>query len=157
MAAAQMRLLYSLEKGAKPVSARMDVEVVKADLPARRVFGWGSIAVTKDGRQLVDTDEEIIEAPDLEEAAYLFVQEYGAGGVDHNGEAPLASVIESMYFDTEKTAAMGVPDGVLPQSGWWIGMEFADTPAGMAAWQSVANGERAMLSIEGRATTEVLA
>jgi hypothetical protein len=132
------------------------MQIEKADLPARRIFGWANIAVTKDDRQIVDHHGDIIDPVDLEEAAYLHVLEYRKGGVDHSGDAPLAELIESMYFDVEKAQALGIPDGTLPCSGWWVGFEFADTPAGFAAWQSVASGDRAWLSIEGLALGEEL-
>lgn len=136
---------------------RYRVEVTKADLPQRRIFGWASVAVTTDGRQVVDHHGDIIDPADLEEAAYLHVLAYRKGGVDHAGGEPIAELIESMYIDSAKAAALGIPEGTLPQSGWLVGYEFADTPAGLAAWESVASGERSWLSIEGLALAEELA
>lgn len=136
--------------------AKAELRVAKIDEAQRRVFGWANIAVDKAGVEVVDHHGDIIEAAALEEAAYGHVLDFRKSGVDHNGAAPVGDLIESMFFDQAKAAALGVPAGVLPEAGWFVGYEFRDTPEGRAAFKSVVDGHRPAFSIEGVAQVEEL-
>jgi hypothetical protein len=122
-------------------------QVTKADAPQRRVFGWANISVDKGGEAIVDAHGDIIPPLVLEEAAYRWVAEFRAAGTDHDGQPARAVAIESFYATPEKAAALGIPDGVLPRYGWFVGVQFHDDEA----FESVVRGDRPMFSIEGTA------
>ena len=133
------------------------VSVAKAVDEKRQTFGWASIAVKSDGSQLVDTDGDIIEPEDLEDMAYRHVREFRAAGIDHDkGDTP-GELIESMVFTPEKAKALGIPDGVLPKAGWWIGYSWPDTEQGRAIYESAKSGKRGWFSVEGTFEVEEVA
>lgn len=61
-----------------------------------------------------------------------------------------AVLIESVIFTPEKQKAMGLPEGVLPEVGWWIGFYVTDDEV----WEKVKSGEYPMFSIEGTAVRQ---
>lgn len=131
------------------------LDIQKADTDRRQVFGFANLSQRRDGQLIVDLQGDVIYPEDLEAAAYRHVKEYRAGGVDHNKRPPIATLIESMFFDQAKTRALGVPDGTVPV-GWWVGYEFEDSPDGRAAFESVKSGERSWFSIECRASAQTV-
>lgn len=121
------------------------VTITKKDEEKQYAFGWAKIAVTVDGEQLVDRQEDLIASEDLEETAYKFVEFYREAGEMHErGGAGI--LIESIVFTSEKMRAMGIPEGTLPE-GWWIGFHVTDADV----WEKVKDGTYSMFSIEGRA------
>ena len=60
-----------------------------------------------------------------------------------------AFLVESVIFTKEKMAAMGIPEGVVPE-GWWIGFKVTDDEV----WEKVKDGTYPMFSIEGEAVRE---
>jgi hypothetical protein len=118
--------------------------VCKVDDERQRVFGFASVAVNREGRPIIDLQDDIIEPAVLEEAAYDFVLSSRASGENHEGEKIVGRLIESMFFTPEKLRALGLPaDAVQPR--WWVGFHIADR----AAWTKVKSGEYAMFSIQG--------
>lgn len=127
------------------------VPIAKAEDAQRRVFGWGSVAVTKEGEALVDLQGDVIDIADLEEAMYAYVQESRVLNFDHAG-ATRGTLIESIVFTPEKIAALGVPPGTLPL-GAWVGFEIAtDDDYALVKAQGLV-----MFSIEGTARREEVA
>lgn len=124
--------------------------IAKSDDLEQHVFGWANVAVTKSGEQTIDHHLDIIEPEDLEVAAYDFVMNARVSGEDHAGDVD-ATCIESVVFTKEKIAAMGIPEGVLPEAGWWVGFHIPDR----AAYER-ARDSKAMFSIEGTAIREPL-
>ena len=121
------------------------VTITKKDEEKQYAFGWAKIAVTVDGEQLVDRQEDLTASEDLEETAYKFVEFYREAGEMHErGGAGI--LIESIVFTSEKMRAMGIPEGTLPE-GWWIGFHVTDADV----WEKVKDGTYSMFSIEGRA------
>ena len=112
-------------------------------------FGWGSVAIAADGKQVVDSYGDIIEPADLESAVYEFVLAYNgaATGVGHEGPA-VGRLVESLILTKEKAAAMGL--GADTPEGWWVGLKIDDPHV----FARVKSGELAMLSIQGLADTE---
>ena len=109
-----------------------------------QVFGWASVAITKDGATVDDLQGHRIGVDELETAAYHFVEKFRDSGEMHRGSS-VGTLIESMVFTPEKMRAMGIPEGALPV-GWWTGFKMApDTFA------KVKNGDYRMLSIQGAA------
>lgn len=133
------------------VSVTVDgvVEIAKVDEVQRNVFGWASVVAKADGTVVVDHQGDIIDADELEHAAYRFMAESRASGTDHDGAAPDGEVIESMVMTIDKARAMGIPDGTVP-TGWWLGVHIADE----AAFTKARAGDRAFFSIEGSAIRE---
>ena len=111
------------------------------------MFGWASIAVTVDGTQLEDRQHDVIDPEDLEEAAYEYVLHFRDAGEEHaESLRKKGRLVESCVLTREKQAAMGLPEGILPE-GWWIGFRIDDDDA----WEKVKNGTYRMFSIEGTA------
>ena len=52
-------------------------------------------------------------------------------------------------WQTRWRAAMGIPEGVVPE-GWWIGFKVTDDEV----WEKVKDGTYPMFSIEGEAIRE---
>ncbi len=127
---------------------RLSAKVDKLCEESRCVFGWANIAVTKGGETVIDSHGDEIPIQDLEEAAYNFVLNYRETGDMHRGEAN-GQLVESIVFTQEKCAAMGIPEGAVPQ-GWWVGFHIDDE----AQWQKVKTMERRMFSIEGTSQVE---
>ena len=83
------------------------VTITKKDDEKQYAFGWAKIAVTVDGEQLVDRQEDLVASEDLEETAYKFVEFYREAGEMHErGGAGI--LIESIVFTAEKMRVMGL-------------------------------------------------
>lgn len=123
-------------------------EIQKSVDEKRLAFGWASVAATAAGDTVTDYYEDIIEPDELEQAAYNFVQFYREGGEMHE-RGGCAVLVESVIFTKEKMAAMGIPEGVVPE-GWWIGFKVTDDEV----WEKVKDGTYPMFSIEGEAVRE---
>lgn len=124
-------------------------EVLRKDESQRRVYGWFSIARDKDGKVLVDRHGDVIDVPDLENAAAGFLKEYRQGGEGHSGGAP-HKLIASIVLTRELQESLGIPAGVLPE-GWLGGFEIDEQ-----AFGRLAKGQLLMFSIEGEAETEMV-
>lgn len=119
--------------------------IKKSDSEKMQAFGWASVAVTVDGEQVDDWQDDMIDPEDLENAAYQFVQFFRDGGEMH-ARYGVGRLIESMVFTPEKLAALGIPEGTVP-IGWWVGFQVTDPDV----WEKVKSGEYQMFSIEGTA------
>lgn len=111
-------------------------------------FGWANVAITSDGEQVKDLQEDIVDPNVLEDAAYNFVEFYREGGEMHE-RGGCAVLVESIMFTKEKMVVMGIPEGTLPEA-WWIGFRVTDPDV----WDKVKSGEYPMFSIEGEAVRE---
>ena len=120
--------------------------IMKADDDKREVFGWALVAIRKDGQQIVDHQNDIVDPDELESAAYEYVLNFRDAGELHNQDLrKKGKLIESVVFTKEKMQAMGIPEGTVPE-GWWVGFKIEDDNA----WQHIKNGRYRMFSIEGR-------
>lgn len=124
-------------------------EITQTDEDQHLAFGWANISIDAGGVTIEDLHHDIIEPEVLERAAYNFVELYREGGEMHE-RGGVAVLVESMVFTPEKRAALGIPDGILPECGWWIGFRVND----QAVWEKVKNGTYKMFSIEGKAIRE---
>lgn len=120
-------------------------KIKKSDNDKKLAFGWASISMRVDGELIEDLQSDIIEAEELEKAAYNFVEFYREGGEMHE-RGGVGVLIESVVFTGEKMKAIGIPEGTLP-TGWWIGFKVLDKDV----WEKVKNGTYSMFSIEGEA------
>ena len=122
--------------------------VIKSDDDRRLVFGWASVAVRVGGEVIEDYQDDVIDIGDLERAAYEYTADFGTAGEMHE-RGGVGRLVESVVFTKEKAAAMGIPDGHMPE-GWWVGFRIDDDEV----WQKVKDGTYQMFSIEGTATRE---
>lgn len=123
-------------------------EITKMDTDKRQVFGWASVT-KKDGELVKDLQGDMIDTPDLEEAAYEYILKSRKGGHEHqrtvDGEpVHVADIIESFVVTPLKKSAMGLPDD-MPE-GWWIGMKVNDDKV----WELAKSGELAGFSVHGK-------
>lgn len=136
----------------------METQVIKGnfsisqtDEDKRLAFGWANIAINAGGLMIEDRQHDIIEPEVLEKAAYQFVELYREGGEMHR-RGNCAVLIESMVFTDEKVTALGIPQGIIPKCGWWIGFKVTDD----AVWAKVKSRQYNMFSIEGQAIRRVV-
>lgn len=122
--------------------------IVKSDGDKHQVFGWANVSVRVDGEQIVDWQQDMIDMDELEQAAYGYVAEFGTSGEMHR-RGGVGRVIESIVFTKQKAAALGIPEGILPE-GWWVGFHITDDEV----WEKIKSGEYSMFSIEGTGTRE---
>ena len=114
-------------------------KIIKSDDSKRQVFGWASVAVNVGGQQITDWQEDVIDPDELEKAAYDFTANFGTAGEMHEREG-VGQLIESIVFTKEKTAALSIPDGILPAAGWWTGFKINDDEV----WQKIKDGSYSM-------------
>lgn len=110
-------------------------KIHKSDDDEMLAFGWANVAITENGEQISDLQEDIVDPEVLEQAAYQFVEFYREGGEMHE-RGGCAVLVESIMFTKEKMAVMGIPEGTLPE-GWWIGFRVTDPDV----WDKVKSGE----------------
>ena len=72
-----------LEKTSPSGVIKGRVAIAKADDDKMLAFGWASVALTADGEEIEDWQNDIIEPEELENAAYNFVELYREGGEMH--------------------------------------------------------------------------
>lgn len=125
------------------------VDVKKIDDERQMVFGWFSVAVDKAGNPVVDSQGDVIESGDLEKAAYDFVLHARRAGEMHEQLDDVGRLVESVVFTAEKRAAMGIPDGVVPDA-WWGGFKIDDSDA----WKRVKARNYVDFSIGGTGSRE---
>ena len=109
------------------------------------VFGWSSVAVTKDGQTVEDSHGDLIDPQDLEDAAYGFVLKFRDMNERHM-DGVTGQLVESFVVTPEKLEKMGLAPDALP-AGWWTGFYVADP----SVFEKIISGEYAMFSIEGSA------
>lgn len=139
--------LFQSDLHATQLQYRRDVEIAKLNIEKRLVFGWLSVAKTKDDEFIIDHHGHVIEPEELEKAAYNFVLESRRGADMHKTDSHVATLVESVIFTKEKMAAMGIPEGALPY-GHWTGWHVPNDEV----WKKITTGKYKMLSFGGTAT-----
>jgi len=109
------------------------------------VSGWANVAINADGSLPLDWQDDCIRPEVLETAAINFMANYRGSGVMHMGDSQ-GTVVESIVFTKDKQAALGIPDGIVPE-GWFITVKL-DNPEVFA---DVKAGKYRMFSIQGDA------
>lgn len=149
-AMSERRGVYKSRSEARRVATQRNLDVLatvqieKAHDYRNLVFGWASVAFTKDGTQLHDSQGHLIDVDDLEEMAYNFVLRDFTTGDMHRSEA-FGELVESIVFTPEKIEKMGLQPNSLP-TAWWVGFRVPPEYHKM-----VREGKRTMFSIEGTA------
>ncbi len=122
--------------------------ILKFDSDNNLVFGWASVAIKKDGEQVHDSQDDLIDPLDLELTAYVFNLQFRETGEMHVGKAQ-GQLVESIVFTKEKLKALKLPEDALPE-GWWVGFYIPDDDV----FKKVKDGTYRMFSIEGNAVRE---
>lgn len=102
----------------------LEAAIAKSDDEQRRIWGYASIAVMKDGTQLVDLQGDAIDIEDLEAGWYLYVKQSGELNFQHRGPVR-GHLIEAVVFTPEKLALWGLASDALPLAAW-VGYEIDD-------------------------------
>lgn len=129
----------------KNMSITATFKVAKANDSEGLVSGWANVAVNADGSLPLDWQDDIIRPKTLEKAAINFMMDYRGSGAMHEGDSK-GIVVESIVFTKEKQAAIGIPEGVIPE-GWFITVKILDP----VVFKQVKNGTFKMFSIQGHA------
>ena len=109
------------------------------------VFGWASVAMTDEQTPVVDLQDDTIDGPTLEKAAYDYVRRYRVVNDMHKGSA-VGDLVEAFVVTPEKLKAMGLERKTAPAVGMWVGYKLDEEE-----WAAYKRGERPMFSIEGEA------
>lgn len=124
-----------------------NLEITKYYDDEQLVFGWASVAKDANGNRPLDWQGDLIDAEDLEQAVYKFNLEFRESNEMHVSGTVNGTLVESVMFTKQKMAAMGIPEGTVPE-GWWVGFKISDRDA----YLKVKSGIYKMFSIEGSAT-----
>ena len=158
------RKTYMLE-GQPQEQFEIQGNIVKMDAERHLVFGWFSI-IAVGGRPVLDTQQDVIPIPTLEDAAYNFVLTSRVAGKMHDRDADggvvgVGRLVESVIFTEEKVRAMiqsledqGIHATIdLGCVGWWGGFHIEDE----TAWKDITTGELRAFSVAGRGKRAALA
>lgn len=127
------------------VMLSVDFSVYKARDDEQLVSGWANVAINKDGSVPLDWQDDVIAPATLEKAAINFMLDYRGSGEMHKGDSK-GTVVESIVFTKEKQAAIGIPEGTVPE-GWFITVKVHDPEV----FAKVKDGTYRMFSIQGTA------
>jgi len=126
----------------------VEARIAKSEDTQRRIWGYASIAVMKNGAQLIDLQGDAIDIEDLTEGWYGYVKESGELNFQHR--TPIAAhLIEAVVFTPEKLALWGLPPDALPLAAW-VGYEL-ESPDDYAVLKAMGFF---MFSIDGFAERE---
>lgn len=117
------------------------------EIEQQLIFGWANVSVQEDGSTPFDWQGDTIDTTVLESAAYNFVLKHGLVNQEHEWGTECGWLVESMVFTKDKMAALGIPEGTIPE-GWFVGFYIPDP----IVYQKVKDGEYNMFSIEGSAS-----
>lgn len=136
----------------------LTVPIAKIDLERRLFGGWAYVAHARDGSQVVDHSGDVIDTPEawtaLTDSFVEYALESRSGDLDH-AEFGAADLVEMFISDVEKRAALGIPEGLLPD-GVYVSFKARSSPAGRRLWEQVKSGAIRSLSIVGDGWRESL-
>lgn len=137
--------VYITEEQPVPDKLYVDIgfDLYKAKESDHTVSGWANVSVNADGSIPLDWQGDVIAPETLEKAATNFMMDYRGSGVMHEG-GEVGTVVESIVFTKEKQAAIGIPEGTVPQ-GWFITVKIHDDEV----FAKVKDGTYKMFSIQG--------
>lgn len=113
----------------------------------RLAWGWASVT-HKDGSQVLDLQNDLIDSDELVKATTEFMENIRAAKAMHVGDS-VGTVVHSFPLTKELASSLGIE---APREGWIVGVKVADD----ATWQRVKSGELRAFSIGGTAEREDL-
>lgn len=118
------------------------------EAPQQLVFGWANVSIQEDGTTPFDWEGDVINTDVLEAAAYNLVlnHQFPMLNQEHMYDTECGFLVESMMFTKDKMAALGIPEGIIPE-GWFVGFYIPDPEV----YKKVLDGTYNMFSIEGTA------
>lgn len=134
----------TIERQAKRAAEADRFKIAKTNDVRNQVFGWASVSM-RDGELLTDLQGDEIEPAELEKASHDFVLNARVANEMHAG-GPIGKLIEAVFVDPAKLAAMGLVNKSAPDVGLWVGFQLEP-----ASYAKVKAGEFSMFSIEGTA------
>lgn len=137
--------MCSVYKDDDNANVSLNFNITKAKEYEGLVSGWANVSVNADGTIPLDWQGDVINPDTLERAAINFMLDYRGSGVMHEGVSQ-GVVVESIVFTKEKQAAIGIPEGCVPE-GWFITVKVTNPDV----FQEVLSGKYKMFSIQGKA------
>jgi hypothetical protein len=126
---------------------RWRIQVAKADIDQRLIYGWASVTAI-DGEEVVDKQDDIIPTSELERAVVEYVLTSRDGGDMHTFRGA-SRLVESFVFTPEKErlGIVAKDDQGRVIHGWWTGFKVDNDDL----WAKIKRGERPEFSIGGQA------
>jgi hypothetical protein len=91
----------------------LNIAITKADDIAQMVYGWASVAFTKNGEQLIDLQGDVLDIDELETAFIEYAKDSRALNFMHNG--PQRGTLVELFIATpEKLNKLGLAADALP-------------------------------------------
>lgn len=140
-----------IEEVCKDFNVELQEDMIKYDDEHNTIFGWGYVAIRKDGSQVYDHSTEYVaeeDYKDLEMSMYAHNLEFRASDIGHV-EKQTGYLIESFVVTKEKLKKMGLPENALPQ-GIWCGYFFPNDED----YAKIKKMRHPMFSLFGSATKE---
>jgi hypothetical protein len=140
-----------IEEVCKDFNVELQEDMIKYDDEHNCIFGWGYVAIRKDGSQVEDHSTEYVaeeDYKDLEMGMYAHNLEFRASDIGHV-EKQTGYLIESFVVTKEKLKKMGLPENALPQ-GIWCGYFFPNDED----YAKIKKMRHPMFSLFGSATKE---
>lgn len=134
------------------------IPIAKLDDEQRLFGGWAYVARMPDGSLVEDHSGDVVDTPEAWDALAKSFIRYAlvsrSGDYMHE-EFGAAQLVEMMIIDQAKRAALGLPEGVLPDA-IYVSYKALETPAGERLWRGVKNGTIRALSIVGQGFRETI-
>lgn len=115
---------FALQEIDETVPVEQTFKIEKTDDAKQLVFGWASMATDADGAAIIDSQGDLIDASDLEDAAYGFTLNFREGDEMHTDDVKM-HLVESFVVTPEKLAKMGLESESM-STGWWVGFHIDD-------------------------------
>lgn len=125
----------------------LDVTIVKVDEDQRLVYGFASVTKHPNGVEFLDTQNDVVDIGEIQQAAHRFISSSRALGEVHKRK-DAGTVVESLVINDEVRKLLQIPAGI--EEGWFIVAKVTDE----RVWQKVKNGEYQGFSIGGKAIRE---
>ena len=136
----------SIERSGHPTTfIKRRCEIIHKDQDRQQVFGWASV-IEKNGAEIVDFHQDVIDVDELENAAHDFILSSGEGRLMHT-EKVVARPIASLVFTKELQKTLGIDLGLV---GWLLGFQVEE----QGVWKAIKEGRLSMFSIGGSAIRE---
>lgn len=141
------------------VDRSFDATISKVDDERRLVYAWASIARKADGTLPHDSQGDVIDTPEAEQAwedAFYDFLPRAATADDMHTDFDVAQIVGGVVTTPELAKALSIPDGTLP-TGALIVVRVPKTPRGDALWSDIRTGKRKMMSIVASVSREEIA